>query len=231
MATRYEPVPVRAGGASGGVDGSSRSTTVEETTFVDGDDSVADGARRASSAHRWKDGRMDSDDAVAPDDGRPAEDVDATVVGRPDDTVLRAESSTAGPARAGRHQQVAPRRWSRVRVGADEHRLDRPVVVGRRPTAPRVVIGTPPSLVAVPSPTRSVSSSHVEVRQDGQVVVVTDLRSTNGTIVRSPGRVPVKLRQGESTVALPGTIVDVGDGNTLEVLAPIRSTVQEETHT
>jgi pSer/pThr/pTyr-binding forkhead associated (FHA) protein len=116
-------------------------------------------------------------------------------------------------------------------VGADEHRLDRPVVVGRRPTAPRVVLGTAPSLVAVPSPTRSVSSSHVEVRQDGQVVVVTDLRSTNGTIVRSPGRVPVKLRQGESTVALPGTIVDVGDGNTIEILAPTRSTVQEETHT
>jgi len=171
------------------------------------------------------------DDVGDEDDRHHVDDVDATVVGRPEDTVLRAEAAATGRTTAGRHQQLPPRRWSRVRVGADVHRLDRPVVVGRRPTAPRVVLGVPPSLVAVPSPTQEVSSSHVELRQDGDVVVVTDLRSTNGTIVRSPGRVPVKLRQGESTVALAGTIVDLGDGNILEILAPTRSTVQEENHT
>jgi pSer/pThr/pTyr-binding forkhead associated (FHA) protein len=109
-----------------------------------------------------------------------------------------------------------------VRVAGQDLLLDAPVVVGRRPAGPRVGSGPVPRLVTVPSPRHEVSGAHVDVRQQGGIVVVTDLRSTNGTRVTEPGRVPVVLRQGESLVARAGTIVDVGDGNLLEILPPQR---------
>jgi hypothetical protein len=103
--------------------------------------------------------------------------------------------------------------------------LDVPALIGRRPTAPRVPGRVFPRLVRVSSPLNEVSSTHVELRQEGHSVIVTDLRSTNGTVVRMPGSRPVKLRQGESLVVRPGTQVDIGDGNILEILPPPRLTV------
>ncbi|WP_370263792.1 hypothetical protein [Cryobacterium sp. TMT2-23] len=49
-------------------------------------------------------------------------------------------------------------------------------------------------------------------------MVVTDLGSTNGTIVTAPRGRGQRLRPGESLVALPGTKVDIGDGNIIEIL-------------
>jgi pSer/pThr/pTyr-binding forkhead associated (FHA) protein len=72
----------------------------------------------------------------------------------------------------------------------------------------------------VPSPKQEVSSTHIELRQLGASVVLTDLRSTNGSIVFPPASEPRKLRQGESVVATPGTLVDIGDGNVIEILSP-----------
>lgn len=210
---------------AGGVDGSRRSASVEETTRGATGASVSDEATRASSASRRKDDRVRSDD---PDRG---ERLDDTVLSRLDDTVLRRTDRRGSAAVGAETRAPAPRRLSGVVIGDSVFRLDGPVIVGRRPTAPRVVRGAAPRLVSVPSPTHEVSGSHVEFRQDGDVVVVTDLRSTNGTTVRSPARLPVRLRQGESTVAVPGTIVDLGDGNSLEIVAPLRSTAQEEPHT
>jgi pSer/pThr/pTyr-binding forkhead associated (FHA) protein len=150
-----------------------------------------------------------------------------------DDTIVRPRGATAisttGTAPApGAAPALPVRRVHAVRVGVGTHRLDAPLVIGRRPAAPRVVSGSAVVLVAVPSPTGEVSSSHVRVEQVGATVVVTDLRSTNGTVVTMPGRLPVTLRQGESSVALAGTIVDVGDGNLLEILPPPRPAAQEE---
>ena len=96
--------------------------------------------------------------------------------------------------------------------------LDRPVYLGRRPSTPRVIAGDAPRLVVVPSPLREVSATHLEIRQLGASVIVTDLRSTNGSIVMLPGSVPRKLRQGESVVVSPGTLVDIGDENVLQIL-------------
>ena len=96
--------------------------------------------------------------------------------------------------------------------------LDRPARIGRRPSAPRILVGAPPRLVRVLSPQREVSSTHVEVRQTGTSVVITDLRSTNGTVVLVPGSRPRKLLQGESVVVSPGTLVDIGDDNILQIL-------------
>jgi hypothetical protein len=109
--------------------------------------------------------------------------------------------------------------WYRIRVNRHEPiPLDAPALIGRRPVSPRIAIGGVPRLVRVPSPGREVSSTHVELRQQGASVIVTDLRSTNGTVVSIPGSSAQKLRQGESLVVSAGTVVDIGDGNTVEIL-------------
>lgn len=107
-----------------------------------------------------------------------------------------------------------------LRVGLDGEPipLDVPCFVGRRPSPPRVTRGVQPRLVRVASPHKEVSATHLEVRQLGASVVVTDLKSTNGTIVMVPGRKPRTLRQGESVVVSPGTLVDIGDDNILQIL-------------
>jgi hypothetical protein len=97
--------------------------------------------------------------------------------------------------------------------------LDPPVIVGRRPRPPRVVRGTEPRLVTVPSPLGEISGTHVAVRQESGAIVVTDLGSTNGTAVLAPGADRLALRPGESLVVVPGTRVDIGDGVVLEILA------------
>ncbi|WP_307807341.1 FHA domain-containing protein [Naasia sp. SYSU D00948] len=108
------------------------------------------------------------------------------------------------------------------RIGNGQvYRLDTPVYIGRKPSSPRIVTGTLPRLLRIASPSMEVSSTHVELRQEGASVVVTDMRSTNGTFVSQPGSAPIKLRQGESMVVTPGTLVDIGDGNVIEIL-PIR---------
>lgn len=96
--------------------------------------------------------------------------------------------------------------------------LDAPAILGRKPSAPRVTKGPLARLVRVPSPLREVSSTHVELRQHGASVIVTDLRSTNGTIIIVPGFSAQKLLQGESVVVSAGTVVDIGDGNLVEIL-------------
>ena len=74
-----------------------------------------------------------------------------------------------------------------------------------------------PRLVLVESPTSDVSRTHLSVRQLGGSVIVTDLRSTNGSRVEVPGSAPRTLRQGESMVVSVGTRIDIGDGNVVDV--------------
>jgi len=97
--------------------------------------------------------------------------------------------------------------------------IDTVIYVGRRPSTPRITGGTLPTLVTVPSPQQLVSSTHLQIHQEGATVVVSDLRSTNGTIVTVPGRDPRTLLQGESLVVTPGTIIDIGDDTIIEIVA------------
>jgi hypothetical protein len=112
----------------------------------------------------------------------------------------------------------AAQQFYRFRIGRTVVWLDAVSYVGRRPSSPRIIYGQMPRLVRVPSPRQEVSSTHLEVRQLGASVVLTDMRSTNGSIVFPPGGNPRKLRQGESVVATQGTLVDIGDGNVIEIL-------------
>ncbi|OJX81658.1 FHA domain-containing protein [Leifsonia sp. 71-9] len=107
-----------------------------------------------------------------------------------------------------------------VRLGAgDILPLDVPIVFGRHPSPSRVESGVTPRLVRVVSATQEVSGTHVRIEQSGDAVVVTDLRSTNGTRVVAAGGAGLRLRPGESTVALAGATVEIGDGNIIEITA------------
>jgi pSer/pThr/pTyr-binding forkhead associated (FHA) protein len=106
--------------------------------------------------------------------------------------------------------------------------LDLTVYLGRKPSVPRIASDRRVRLVAVPSADKQVSATHLELRQTGDAVVATDMRSTNGSTVIVPGSQPRTLLRGESAVVTPGTLIDLGDGNVLEVLSPERLTAESE---
>jgi hypothetical protein len=95
--------------------------------------------------------------------------------------------------------------------------LDRAVLVGRAPQVARVTNRELPRLVTVPSPQQDISRTHAEVRAEGDVVLVTDLDSTNGVHVARPGQGARRLHPGEPSVVDPGEVVDLGDGVTFTV--------------
>jgi hypothetical protein len=95
--------------------------------------------------------------------------------------------------------------------------LTAPVVIGRRPQPRRSTNAQNQVLITVESPAHEVSANHVEIARSGRTVVVTDLRSMNGTKVFLPGRPVVRLRQGDSVVASGSAIVEIGDGNVIHI--------------
>ena len=101
--------------------------------------------------------------------------------------------------------------------------VDRTVLVGRAPEARRSD-GVEPHLLAVPSPHQEISSTHLEVRPgsgaDHGSAVVTDLGSTNGTLLVQPGLPPEDLKAGVAVQLLPGAVLDLGDGVTIQVVNP-----------
>ncbi len=95
--------------------------------------------------------------------------------------------------------------------------LDQPLIVGRAPTATRVAGSTVPRLITITTPNQDISRSHVQIAVEGDSVIVTDLHSMNGTTVTVPGKNTVRLRDGEPTTVITGTVIDLGDGATLTV--------------
>ena len=93
------------------------------------------------------------------------------------------------------------------------------VVLGRAPSVSKVSGGRIPRLVTIGLGDPDISRSHVRLALEGDTVVVTDLHSRNGTHVAQPGKTPVKLRAGEPTPVLAGTVVDFGGGWTIQVVA------------
>ena len=97
--------------------------------------------------------------------------------------------------------------------------LNRPVLIGRAPQVTRVTGNEIPRLITVASPNQDISRTHCEVRMDGDDVVVTDLRSTNGVLLLRQGSGAQRLHPGEPTVVEPGVVVDLGEGVTFLVEA------------
>lgn len=93
--------------------------------------------------------------------------------------------------------------------------LDRTVIIGRRPRSTRASGANLPHLIAVESPQQDISRSHLEIRPEGDTVVVIDLHTTNGSTLLRPGADPVRLHPGEQTLVLSGDVVDLGDGVTV----------------
>lgn len=102
--------------------------------------------------------------------------------------------------------------------------VDRAVIIGRAPEARRFSSDEQPRLVTVPSPQQEISSTHLEIRPgsgaDHGSAVVTDLGSTNGSLLVQPGLPPESLKAGVAVQLIPGAVVDLGDGLTIQVLNP-----------
>jgi hypothetical protein len=92
------------------------------------------------------------------------------------------------------------------------------VLLGRSPSVSQVSGVRLPRLVTIGAGDPDISRNHLRVAVEGDTVVVTDLHSRNGTHVVAPGKPPVKLRAGEPTPVLTGTVVDLGGGWTIQVV-------------
>jgi hypothetical protein len=172
-----------------------------------------------------------------PQPGRSSRSVPAVDIPAPEPTAPAAEATpatappppvpAAGTASVPRPPE--PRRPYRVRMADGVVvSLDLTVYLGRKPSVPRIASDRRVRLVAVPSAAKEVSATHLELRQTGEAVVATDMRSTNGSTITVPGSKPRTLLRGESAVVTPGTIIDLGDGNVLELLSPERLTAEAD---
>jgi len=95
--------------------------------------------------------------------------------------------------------------------------VDRPVVIGRSPAANRVSGDQLPRLLTVPSPSHDISRTHVQVAPENGRMVVTDLNSTNGTVLVAPDGRRTDLRPGIAVPVDAGSLIDLGDGVTIAV--------------
>lgn len=102
--------------------------------------------------------------------------------------------------------------------------VDRAVLIGRAPEARRFTSTEQPRLVTVPSPNQEISSTHLEIRPgsgaDHGSAVATDMGSTNGTVIQLPGLAPEDLQPGIAVQLIPGTVIDLGDGVSIQVTNP-----------
>ena len=102
--------------------------------------------------------------------------------------------------------------------------VDRTVLVGRAPEARRFASHDQPHVVTVASPHQEISSTHLEIRPgagaDHGSAIVTDLGSTNGTVLAQPGLDPEDLKAGIAVSLIPGAVLDLGDGVTIQVTNP-----------
>ena len=137
-------------------------------------------------------------------------------------TVLTADIAKlrAGRARRGRDEQPPPPpapKFALALANGTSEPLDGPVLVGRSPSVSQVSGGQMPRLLTIGTADQDISRTHARFALEGGTVVVTDLHSRNGTIVLLPGKEPQKLRAGEPTALLVGTVVDFGGGVTLTI--------------
>lgn len=99
--------------------------------------------------------------------------------------------------------------------------IDRPVLIGRAPVL-RDDLAEIPELMRVPSPGQDISRTHLLVSPDDWEIRLTDLHSTNGTVVVRPGPDGGRLQlpPGEPHAVPVGTVIEMGDGVSVLVDGP-----------
>ena len=164
--------------------------------------------------------RTVEDAAVRPEtdaagDSAPGPGIEDRTVVASDLAQLRAKRR-ASRGRPAADAAPAPAFFVELSTGGREP-LDQPLVIGRAPSAAALAGDRIPRLITMTTANQDISRTHAQISVEGGTVVVTDLNSRNGTIVTLPGRAAQKLREGETTPVIPGTIIDLGDGATLTV--------------
>ena len=93
------------------------------------------------------------------------------------------------------------------------------VLVGRAPARERA--RTPdPALLTVTSPSHDISRTHLEVFASGWDVGVTDLHSTNGTVLVTPDGTIRTMDPGETAWVALGTSLELADGISVLIAHP-----------
>lgn len=153
--------------------------------------------------------------AGLPADAAVAGDHDGATISAAEARALRKDAAPVSPEAPTVALDVVPSE-GRIRVSTGQVvTLDRTVIIGRRPRSTRASGANLPHLVAVESPQQDISRSHLEVRPEGDTVVVIDLHTTNGSTLLRSGSDPVRLHPGEQTIVISGDVVDLGDGVTV----------------
>jgi hypothetical protein len=93
----------------------------------------------------------------------------------------------------------------------DTVNVDRDILLGRNPHLESSAGSVRPHVIQLASPAGDVSRNHVRVTLDGWSVLVTDLGSTNGTVVTAPGGSSEQLTPGQPAPIVPGTVVTLAD--------------------
>ncbi|WP_426185546.1 FHA domain-containing protein [Microbacterium sp. TWP3-1-2b2] len=153
---------------------------------------------------------------AVPSPGAADGDHDGATISAAEARALRQKVPTAEPDAPTAVLPVVAGTAGRVRVSTGQViTLDRTVIIGRRPRSTRASGADLPHLVAVESPQQDISRSHLEIRPEGDTVVVVDLHTTNGSTLLRPGADPMRLHPGEQTLVLSADVVDLGDGVTV----------------
>lgn len=148
-----------------------------------------------------------------------------------DDTIIRLVEPPAAPRTSELPTEAMPIAepsaapatiaWGmRVRGTTTVVPLDVPVIIGRRPGAPRPTEQPAPRRVVIPADRADVSARHARIELLGESLVVSDLGSTNGVAVHWSSGSTLRLRPAESCAVLPDAIIVLGDGVEIEFVAP-----------
>ena len=215
-------VVAAAPGASATVDAAATSTEPEPYDFLFGDTiyrTQAGASIRIPNPDPERPGDHDGRTMLAEDLGlkghQPdvpvAPDASEATVFAPIPGHVPAVGSSTSTSQAATLQLTPTLQLERADRGRES--LSVPVVIGRAPSVSPVAAasGPHPRLITILDD-KDISRSHLRVAVEGDVVVVTDLASKNGTLVTLPGGSPRKLRGNEPTVVLPGTVIDLGGG-------------------
>jgi hypothetical protein len=169
-----------------------------------------------AAVHQPVEGETEADAEPVPATATAAEgDHDGETVMSADIAKLRERKKGKTPAPA--RTAAAANTMVLVLPSGTREPLTQPLLVGRSPSVAQVSGDQMPKLLTVGAPDSDLSRTHARISLEGGTVVVTDLHSKNGTMIALPGTAPQRLRAGEPTSVVIGTVIDLGSGVTMTV--------------